>query len=113
VKDAMQQVSFESFRGSASETYERHFVPAIGGPLAADLVALAALRPGDRVVDIACGTGVVRRSCAERAAASRECLLSHCSLRLRVFHRPAGSEFRTRSSAAAAALPSPFWTDAR
>jgi ubiquinone/menaquinone biosynthesis C-methylase UbiE len=62
----MQRISFESYRGSAAENYERHFVPAIGAPLAADLVALAALRPGDRVVDIACGTGVVARLAAER-----------------------------------------------
>lgn len=41
--------------------YERFFVPAIGAPLAADLIRLAALRTGDRVLDVACGTGVLAR----------------------------------------------------
>src|SRR2546427_12942778 len=54
-------VSFEDYGGSAPENYERFFVPAIAGPLAEDLVRSAALRPGERVLDIACGTGVVAR----------------------------------------------------
>ena len=41
-----QEISFETFSGSAAENYELYFVPAIGAPLAADLVELAALRPG-------------------------------------------------------------------
>jgi ubiquinone/menaquinone biosynthesis C-methylase UbiE len=47
--------------GSPPATYERCFVPAIGAPLAADLVRTAALRRGERVLDVACGTGVVAR----------------------------------------------------
>ncbi len=58
--------SFESYGGSAPENYERYFVPAIGAPLAADLIGLAMLRPGERVLDVACGTGVVARLAAER-----------------------------------------------
>ena len=64
-----QQVTFEAYRGSPAENYERYFVPAIAAPLAADLVHLAALRPGLRVVDIACGTGIVSRLAAERVGA--------------------------------------------
>jgi len=46
--------------------YERFFVPTIAAPLAADLVRLASLRPGERVLDVACGTGVVARLAAQR-----------------------------------------------
>jgi ubiquinone/menaquinone biosynthesis C-methylase UbiE len=60
------QISFETYRGSAPENYEKHFVPMIGAPLAADLVEVAALRQGERVLDVACGTGVVARLVAER-----------------------------------------------
>jgi ubiquinone/menaquinone biosynthesis C-methylase UbiE len=66
---AQQQISFETYRGNAAENYERYFVPTIGAPLALDLVELAALNEGDRVVDIACGTGVVARLAAERVGA--------------------------------------------
>lgn len=43
------------------ELYERYLVPAKFGPWAADLVALGAPHPGERVLDEACGTGVATR----------------------------------------------------
>jgi ubiquinone/menaquinone biosynthesis C-methylase UbiE len=47
--------------GSAPEVYERYLVPAVFGRWAPILVDVAARRPGSRVLDVACGTGVVAR----------------------------------------------------
>ena len=52
--------------GSAPEVYERELVPAVFGPWAPILVELAHPRPGERVVDVACGTGIVARIVAAR-----------------------------------------------
>jgi SAM-dependent methyltransferase len=54
------------FGGSLAELYERYMVPAIFGPWAEDLLDAAALQPGERVLDVACGTGVVARAAAPR-----------------------------------------------
>ena len=59
---AAAKVSFESYGGTGPENYERYFVPAIAGPLAGDLVEAAALRPGERVLDLACGPGHATRT---------------------------------------------------
>jgi len=52
--------------GSAAEIYERALVPAVFASWAPLVVALANPQPGERVLDIACGTGVVARLAAER-----------------------------------------------
>jgi ubiquinone/menaquinone biosynthesis C-methylase UbiE len=51
-----------------AENYERYFVPRIGAPVAATLMRAANLRSGERVVDAACGTGVVAKLAAVRVA---------------------------------------------
>ena len=66
MKTASQGFYGISYSGNATENYERYFVPVIGGPLAEQLVAAAALRPGERVLDVACGTGAVARLAADR-----------------------------------------------
>jgi ubiquinone/menaquinone biosynthesis C-methylase UbiE len=52
------------FVGNVPENYERYLVPSIFAPWAHDLIEAAALRPGERVLDIACGTGIVARTAA-------------------------------------------------
>ncbi|HKI91731.1 MAG TPA: methyltransferase domain-containing protein [Gaiellaceae bacterium] len=61
-----ERTSDQTYSGGPAANYERYFVPAIGAPLARDLIELAALRPGEHVVDVACGTGVVARLAAKR-----------------------------------------------
>lgn len=56
----------KAYGGNPPANYERFFVPAIGAPLATDLIRLTALRPGERVLDAACGTGVVARLASQQ-----------------------------------------------
>jgi ubiquinone/menaquinone biosynthesis C-methylase UbiE len=55
--------------GNAAEIYEKELVPAIFAPWAPLLVDLARPRQGDRVLDVACGTGIVARTVASRVGA--------------------------------------------
>lgn len=61
-----QQHFGRAYGGNPPANYDRFFVPAIGAPLATDLIRLAALRPGEQVLDVACGTGVVARLASQQ-----------------------------------------------
>lgn len=62
----MGQQSDHWYRGgdvslSLGERYEQALVPTIFAPWAGDLVARAVPQPDERILDVACGTGVVAR----------------------------------------------------
>jgi len=60
----MSEQSGFQISGNAAELYERYAVPYMMGPWAPELVELAALRRGERVLDLACGTGLLARLAA-------------------------------------------------
>jgi ubiquinone/menaquinone biosynthesis C-methylase UbiE len=49
-----------------AEVYEAKFVPRLFGVWAPHLVDAAGVAPGDAVLDVACGTGIVARTVADR-----------------------------------------------
>jgi SAM-dependent methyltransferase len=51
---------------AAAEAYEEHFVPSIFAEWAPHCLDGAGVGAGDRVLDVACGTGIVARTAADR-----------------------------------------------
>ena len=64
----MTQPTDEALR--AAQTYERYMVPHKFAPWAAALLDFAGVQEGERVLDVACGTGNVTRQAAVRVGAS-------------------------------------------
>lgn len=64
------QTIWQERDAAAAEAYQRYAVPALFGPWAHDLVALAKLGSGARVLDVACGTGAVTRLAAAEVGAA-------------------------------------------
>jgi ubiquinone/menaquinone biosynthesis C-methylase UbiE len=60
-----QREQWQLDEGSA-EAYERYLVPLLFAPGAEYLIELATPGPGERVLDVACGTGIVARRAALR-----------------------------------------------
>ena len=56
--------------GDAADLYERHVVGHILAPWVPGLLDAAQVRPGERVLDLACGTGAVARAAAQRVGAA-------------------------------------------
>ena len=55
---------------TAAEVYEEFFVPALFAQWAPRVSAAAQVGPGDRALDVACGTGILARTMAQQAGAT-------------------------------------------
>ena len=66
----MEMVDRGQVNRSAAEVYEEFFIPALFQQWTAKVADTARIQPGQRVLDVACGTGVLTRTVAERVGAS-------------------------------------------
>lgn len=64
----MDEVSTGQVTRGAAEVYEEFFVPALFQDWTGPVAGAVRLAPGERVLDIACGTGVLAREAARRVA---------------------------------------------
>jgi SAM-dependent methyltransferase len=99
--------------GSQPAAYQRYLVPAIFAAWVDDLLNLAAVGIGSRVLDVACGTGVVTRTAAERSGVSGYVVGLDINRDMLAVARSipvAGKGIEWREGDAAAALPFPDHT---
>ena len=67
LEDEPMETANETFKisAAAAELYESQFVPALFAEWAPRLTELAGVAPGQAVLDVACGTGIVARTVAD------------------------------------------------
>ena len=65
LENAMAETRYQ-LEGNAPQLYERETVHTLGRPLAELMFAHVSLHAGDRVLDAACGTGIVTRIAIQR-----------------------------------------------
>lgn len=63
---AMSHDTFQQISLDVAETYEAAFVPTLFAGLAPHLLDAAGVGAGHRVLDVACGTGIIARTAAPR-----------------------------------------------
>ncbi len=98
-----------AFTGSIPELYDGHLGPVLFEPYARDLGRRLSLREGMRILELACGTGIVTRHLLDRlptgarltATDLNEGMLAHARIRV------AASPFLEWRQADASALPFP------
>jgi SAM-dependent methyltransferase len=61
-----QRIAEFQLQGNAAQRYERWVVPFVSHPMVSPLLDLADVRQGERVLDLATGTGLVARLAARR-----------------------------------------------
>src|SRR4026209_416058 len=103
------------FQGAVPKNYDRYFRPVIFEPWAEDLVSRLANKKNKRVLEIACGTGIVTRRLRDALPATTEIVATDLNSDMFEFAKP---KFRDDEKviwqqADASALPFPdCWFDA-
>ena len=88
--------------------FQESVVPAILGPLGERLVETAGLSRGQRVLDVACGTGAVTRPAARAVGDSGSVVGSDLDAKMLVVAREASAEFANVTWRRADAVALPF-----